>query len=183
MSIYTSAEETRICKDCSVAKNITEFVKHKTSRGGHTHRCKVCSRQVGKQYYADNKDDLNAKTREYYKTHPETKQVKRVYREKLKDERPEYVMWMRAKHRSTQRNQEFTIDITDIVIPTICPILGITLVANKRQMDNSPSLDRIDSTLGYVPGNVIVISWRANRLKNNATIEELEKICDFYRKL
>jgi hypothetical protein len=46
---------------------------------------------------------------------------------------------------------------------------------------NSPSLDRINNNLGYVPGNVIVVSDRANRIKNNATIEELEKIVNYYK--
>ena len=39
--------------------------------------------------------------------------------------------------------------------------------------DNSPSLDRIDSSKGYTPDNVWVISRRANIIKHDATLEEL----------
>jgi len=47
---------------------------------------------------------------------------------------------------------------------------------------NWPSLDRWDSTKGYVPGNVFVISYRANTLKNNATYEEIVKVAQYLRK-
>jgi len=46
---------------------------------------------------------------------------------------------------------------------------------------HSPSLDRVVPNLGYVKGNVHVISWRANSLKKNATIEELEKIIQYMK--
>lgn len=60
---------------------------------------------------------------------------------------------------------------------TVCPVLGIELTIGKEDwFDNSPSIDRLDNTKGYVPGNVFVISGRANRIKNNATVEELELI-------
>lgn len=47
--------------------------------------------------------------------------------------------------------------------------------------DSIPSLDRLDSTRGYVRGNVAVISWRANKLKNSARVEELERIAAWMR--
>jgi hypothetical protein len=48
--------------------------------------------------------------------------------------------------------------------------------SNGESIDNSPSLDRIDTSKGYVKGNVWVISWRANKLKSDATLAELESI-------
>lgn len=88
-------------------------------------------------------------------------------------------MFHRAKQRARLKNIPFTITLTDIVIPTHCPILGLELVRNKggkRALPNSPSLDRINPTLGYVPGNVRVISFRANTIKNDATKEEIYKV-------
>jgi hypothetical protein len=52
--------------------------------------------------------------------------------------------------------------------------LQLNVNNRSRREPNSPSLDRIDNTKGYVPGNVWVISWRANDLKRNATLEELK---------
>lgn len=59
------------------------------------------------------------------------------------------------------------------MVPKRCPILGIPLVFSSSQLPQSPSLDRIDNRLGYVPGNVQVVSWRANELKKDATPREL----------
>jgi hypothetical protein len=63
-------------------------------------------------------------------------------------------------------------------MPTKCPILGIPLVygAEGMRTDNSASIDKLEPSKGYVEGNVNIISWRANRIKNDGTLEELSKI-------
>jgi hypothetical protein len=92
----------------------------------------------------------------------------------------EYRMLKDARKRAKRFNLEYNIDITDIVIPENCPILNIPLVhGTKYQTDSSPSLDRIDSSKGYIKGNVRVISVRANRLKQDSTIEELKRIIQY----
>ena len=79
-------------------------------------------------------------------------------------------LWNAAKSRAARKGREFNIELSDIVIPAVCPVLGTSMVG--------PSLDRIDSNKGYVKGNVRVISKRANTLKNNATIKELESVLE-----
>ena len=80
-----------------------------------------------------------------------------------------------AKQRAKTKGLDFNIDITDINLPDKCPLLGIPLDSFYREAtDNSYSIDRIDSSKGYIKGNVWVISKRANTLKGNATLEELE---------
>lgn len=82
-----------------------------------------------------------------------------------------------AKQRARRAEMLFNLDVTDIVVPERCPLLGLRLVPfGGKRTDATPSLDRIDSLLGYVKGNVWVISWRANRLKNDATLDELRGI-------
>jgi len=81
---------------------------------------------------------------------------------------------------------EFTIEQKDIIIPDTCPLLGIPLVFHRgkgSQQGNSPSLDRIDSTKGYIKGNVWVISNRANTLKNDASLQELKTLVENLEKL
>ena len=90
-------------------------------------------------------------------------------------------MWSRAKYRAAHKGREFTITKEDIVIPERCPLLGIPLVCHRgkgSQQGNSPSLDRIDPTKGYIKGNVWVISNRANTLKNDATLQELKTLVE-----
>lgn len=90
----------------------------------------------------------------------------------------------RAKTRAKLKNIELNITRADINIPELCPILGIKIFKGVSiSCDNSPSLDRIDNTKGYIKGNVRVISQRANQLKNEASFEEYEKIYLFYKKL
>lgn len=60
------------------------------------------------------------------------------------------------------------------IAPAVCPILGIALTQRGTNKFNSPSIDRIDPTLGYVPGNIQIISFKANAMKHNATADELK---------
>jgi hypothetical protein len=89
---------------------------------------------------------------------------------------PEKRLWWGAKRRARRGNLLFDITVEDIHVPTRCPILGIDLYVGTTGNENSPSLDRIIPTSGYVRGNIQVISHRANRLKNDATFEEIEKL-------
>lgn len=90
---------------------------------------------------------------------------------------PANTIFITARRRARKNNTPFTIELKDILVPRYCPILGLKLKSNVgRPQDNSFSLDRIDNTKGYTPANVYVISWRANKLKGDATIAELKKI-------
>ena len=89
----------------------------------------------------------------------------------------------RSKSRARKKGFEHNIELDDIVIPETCPLLGIRLYKGSESVGpNSPTLDRIDSSQGYIKGNVWVISYRANTIKNDATIEELELIARGLRK-
>jgi hypothetical protein len=89
-----------------------------------------------------------------------------------------------AKARAKRHNIEFNILKDDIILTKMCPILNIELYKSKLKLcSNSPSLDRIDNDKGYVPGNVRVISYKANRSKNNATKEEYNLLATNLRKL
>ena len=86
-----------------------------------------------------------------------------------------------AKARAAKAGVPFNITPEDIVIPQLCPVLQIPLIVGQSQAsDNSPSLDRVIPLLGYVRGNILVISNRANRIKNNATIPELRAVASFF---
>jgi hypothetical protein len=88
-----------------------------------------------------------------------------------------------AKGRALKNGLAFNLVPRDVVIPKRCPVLGIRLVAGDRsRKDASPSLDRINNSRGYVPGNVAVISWRANRIKGDATVDELAAVVRYLRK-
>ena len=98
---------------------------------------------------------------------------------------PEQKMLSDAKTRAKISNIEFDLKKDDIIIPEYCPVLGIKLQSNrenKKNRNNSPSLDRIDNEKGYTKENIMIISWRANKLKNNGTLEEFEAIVNYMKK-
>lgn len=91
------------------------------------------------------------------------------------------ILWD-ARGRARRKGLLCDIEVQDVVIPPLCPVLGIPLIfKGGKQSDNSPSLDRIVPSLGYVKGNVRVISWRANDVKGNATADELEAVARYVR--
>lgn len=92
-----------------------------------------------------------------------------------KEKSPEQLILERTKQNSKKRNKEFNIEIDDIVIPKYCPYLDVEISTNydDRFEKNYYSIDRINSDLGYIKGNVQIVSRMANTMKNNATNEEL----------
>ena len=94
-------------------------------------------------------------------------------------------MFYSARARAQRRGLPCSISPLDIYIPECCPVLGVKLAVGIGRgrgvgpANNSPTLDRIDPELGYVPENVRVISWRANRLKNDGTAAEHRRIADW----
>lgn len=119
--------------------------------------------EATKRWYQNNKEKLSAIRRNYNAANPERTLV------------------TAARHNAKENRVPFLLEVSDIKIPEVCPVLGIPLVrTGGKRTSNSPSLDRIIPELGYVKGNVIVISWRANRIKSDASIDELCKVAKFY---
>lgn len=101
-------------------------------------------------------------------------------REHLHDPRLE--MLSSARRRARRDGVPFALSLDDVEIPGRCPILGIELrVADGKPAPHSPTIDRVSPALGYVAGNVHVISHRANRIKNDATEEELEMVLAYVK--
>lgn len=159
------------CSKCGIVKPIFEFTKNSKRPDGLTVWCKSCSKIARDSYYANNKSKIKERVKKFKEDNPEIVQEQRLlYRKKYRVKQLHYS----AKHRAKKLCLPFNLDYDDIVIPETCPVLGIKLDDDcSKQSRNSPSLDRIIPELGYVKGNVQVISWQANTMKNNASIEEL----------
>lgn len=148
------------CSKCKEIKEYSEFYKTtgvtQKSKDGYRWQCKKC-----------------------HITNPAntTPEIKAAYSRKSylkrKVEDPAYFMWRQAKHRAKwdYNEMEFTIKVEDIIIPDICPYMGIPFIPLDK--DLGYSLDRIDSSKGYTQDNIQVISYIANKMKNNATTEQL----------
>ena len=162
-------QKGKTCIKCKEHKPLSEFVKDKSREDGLSYWCKSCSKE-----YQDNQC--------------------------------RFKRWFVGKRSSAKQNGvEFTIEPTDIpgvkireVItidcngrkhtsweateyPKVCPVFGIDLDWGMNGLNgNSPSLDRIDPTKGYVKGNVMMMSDLANRMKQNATPEQLKQFSRYF---
>jgi hypothetical protein len=146
------------------------------------------------KYRAKNRERILAARREQYAASPERKLYNNAWNAKNRERaRLSRKVWSErnrlsslvsfAKCRARKLGREFSITKHDLVLPTHCPVFGFRLSTKVSVGDDRvPSIDRIDSTKGYVKGNVAVISLRANQLKNNATVEELEALVRWMKK-
>ena len=91
------------------------------------------------------------------------------------------------RNQALKKGIPFTVDLDDIEQPELCPILGIKLnygwggKSGHLRDPAKATIDKVIPALGYVPGNVFIISWRANKLKSDMTFEELEKIMNYIK--
>jgi hypothetical protein len=89
-------------------------------------------------------------------------------------------MLQRAKSRAKRLNRDFTLVESDISIPEVCPVFHIPFSSTPRS-PHVPSIDRLDSSKGYTPDNIVIMTVRANLLKNNGTRKEFEAIVAFLK--
>lgn len=165
----------KTCAKCEQAKSFTMFYKNKAREDGVSVYCIVCT----KTYDQKNKS-LRLKTkRDGYIRNPS------VYKDRsFKNYRSsiEQRMLYSAKRRAKLKGIPFELTLEDLIIPETCPVLGYKLkINNESSKFDSPSLDKIVPEKGYVKGNVIIVSMKANQIKTNATLRELEAVFEFYR--
>lgn len=168
----------KLCARCKKVKPANEFyiIKSVLKRGAPRQklmsRCKFC------QY------ELNAASKSKVPREKRNAEAK-VRMDRLKAENPERYILMAIKSRSVMEGIEFNLTESDLKIPELCPVFGTELLSGRapgKRTDATPTVDRIEPSRGYTKGNVRVISWRANRLKNNATLEEIEAIAAYMRR-
>lgn len=104
------------------------------------------------------------------------------YMRRRRREDPRPFMLRAAKNRAAKAGIPFAITLADLGdVPDRCPVLGIALsVSSGKVGAGSPTIDRKSCQLGYVPGNVVIISHLANRIKSDATPEQLRRVADFF---
>ena len=112
-------------------------------------------------------------------------------------------MLIHLKNKSNGLGLPFDLSLGDVHIPDHCPVFGFKFVKGNTRgtkhggNSKSPSVDRIIPSKGYVKGNVVVISLKANTIKETSSLKEmedrlqrlkasvadLEKVVRFYRKI
>lgn len=139
----------------------------------HQGRCKSCATR---KLNLDNSSCPHGLSREERKDGSCVECRKSQMHEYLKRWGPAYKVYHSAKYRAKKLGIPWAISkqyVESIWPPdNKCPILGIELSPNSEGVgpcNSSPSLDKIIPPLGYVEGNVAVISFLANSLKKDQT--------------
>jgi len=169
------------CYKCKELKSIESFHTDNTRKDKLSGKCKKCKNLVDKEYSKKRRakrknlrknkikfEDYNKRRRELHRIDP----TKRL--------------WGGAKRRAKRKGIEFNILTYKSLpkVPKYCPILGILLKVGKGAgTDNSPSLDRINNNKGYTIENIQIISRKANQMKSNATLKEIEKLYNYMSRI
>ena len=163
-------EGMRFCGGCGTTKPLSEFFRNIKSKP----RCRSCTNTYNRSRYYTSKQRVRVTQRRY---------ERRLQERARSGDKAVHAQMLLSSCRTRARRLGLpcTITVADIPIPDRCPILDIALAMNRVTMrDNSATIDRIVPSHGYVPGNVIVVSCRANVIKNNATVDEIFRVAAFY---
>ena len=157
---------------------LSEFPKDRSRPDGLHSNCKACVRARKAKWLQRVKDgDPSVQhISEHRKAH-------RQQSAKHKQKRGfKYTILASARNRAKRKHLAFDLTLEDIVIPQKCPMLGLNILQqweshrNHTKEDGYPTIDRIDSTKGYTKDNIQIISWRANNLKSNASLQEMVEL-------
>lgn len=198
------------CSRCSEIKQLSDFYKSKNTKDGYLGYCKVCDSLMRQHYYKSLRlKPRSVPFEKSCKNCNITKPSSEFYASNFTKDGLSYIcgacerqskyqinslieqLVNRARHRAKKQQIPFDIDaqyikslIVDFDNP-MCPVLNTRMVwrtqTSTPDPDRSISLDRIVPSLGYVRGNVAIISMKANRIKNNATLYELEQVINWLK--
>jgi len=184
-SILGKRQRKFCSRKCMNVYNAREFgMKHREENPNRYKVCKKCNQSLNlNKFSLIEKWNVNSGTKDICKKcSTKIRQIEKLNRDWKVDAAK--LLYKNIKSRCKRTGREFSIELEDIIIPEKCPVFGFELKReDKRTWMYAPSVDRIDSSKGYIKGNVTVVSRRANILKRDATVEELELLLNYYKTL
>lgn len=173
----------KICSSCRQSKPVSMYHRDKRLLDGLQCQCIACHNVSKANWRKRDPEGSAISLRKawinYYRKNKE-KRIRAAKNRYLKATTAQVLLRI-ARQRAKNKNIPFSLTVEDISVPSHCPILGIPLKRSiKILSDNSPSLERIIPRNGYVPGNVMVVSFRANAVRRDASAKELMRIATFW---
>jgi len=175
----------KTCPKCKVEKSIDSFSKNSNLKDGLNCWCRACIKlcydknkwkykERVEKYSRENKEKISINSKKSYQNNKGKRRKDNIIYNLLPENRAKRLLTY-ANQNARRRGWEINIDTSDIVIPEFCPYLGVKLTHQLGQgiKKYNSSIDRIDSTKGYIKGNIQVISRLANCMKQDATQEQL----------
>ena len=171
-----ACEEKQRCIACFEIRELGEFAFRKDNQK-YRNECKECKKEECKEWGKENRQY----TREYIRARNKNNPglfTRQKHNRKIKN--PIKYLLVKARYNAKICGVPFSLIESDLTYPEFCPALGIKLEHGfGRVGDTSPTLDRMIPKLGYVKGNVFILSHRANTLKTDATPDEIRKIVNY----
>jgi hypothetical protein len=188
------------CKKCGNWNPLDSFVKNSVCKDGRADTCRKCSNIYGKEWKCKHKDRISARRRELYEKNIGWASRERIV-QRMEERRKLYPLRVRCqmlrggmilRSHSYRRNRPLEFDNDFFTVKHLmdrlsknpnCECCGksldLSFKKDKKFNDNSASMDRVDSAKGYIKGNVAIICWRCNKVKQNSTAKELRVVADF----
>lgn len=150
---------TKKCAKCQTVFPVEGFWKNRSKPDGLYAECKTC---CGTYFRKAHKKNRSARKQRDPRLHWAKSALGRV------------------KKRAREKDIPFDLELDDIlrIMPDKCPVLGCDLEYSAVEFTeyNSASIDRIVGDFGYVKSNIAILSQEANRMKNSASLDEIEKV-------
>ena len=167
-------ENKKICNHCKNSIPYSLFGKNMANKDYKQINCLSCDKEIQREKRLKNHEQLRINEKKY------KEKVRYSNSHRLQ------ALLNSSRQRALQKNREHTLIKQDLIdlypIDGLCPIFGFKLEWNDKGFrETSPSIDRIDSNKGYTKDNIQIISWKANRIKSYATIEELEIVLNYMK--
>lgn len=152
----------KICVRCKNEFQTSDFGINRATKDGLNRYCKKCNSILAKEDQGRNPERVYATKIKYQINHPEV------------------ALFLAARTRARKFGLPFDLEKSDIVIPKVCPYLEVPFdfTPHKGWKFNAPSVDRIVPELGYTKVNIEIVSSLANRMKSNATPEQMIKFAE-----
>ena len=163
-------EQLKKCRTCGIEKSVLDFSKDKTKKYGVGGECKPCATKTSHKYYLKNVDSIKTKVSIYRQSYvpKHTREIDSRLRN----------LHTKAKNRY---KKEFNISETDVFDlwgkqEGLCAYTKLPMLATSNQF-NTVSLDRIDSSKGYIVGNIQLVCAAINKMKQEYPEELFIQLC------
>jgi len=174
MSVLELVSETKQCRSCKKQLFTYLFGKNKASKDFLQAVCKKCDNERQALRRKEKPQELKEYGKEYRKKNFENLEHRLQ------------CLLNASRARAKAKDREHTLTKQDLLdlFPkdNKCPVFGFALEWNGEGFrETSPSIDRIDSSKGYTKENIQIISWKANRIKGYASVEDLEILLSYLK--
>lgn len=160
----------KVCRVCLFSKHLSEYHKDTSKKDGTRSICKKCNIKVSNAYYLKYANKIKAKVSVYRKSYKprHTREIDSRLR----------ALCTKAKQR---KNKEFNIQESNLLDAWgnqkgLCVYIKLPLTAKANQF-NTVSLDRVDSSKGYIVDNIQLVCAAVNKMKQEYTEEVFLLFC------